>query len=99
MGNPRDRYNPAHSLVSTKDGDLNVEIPEDLEDVQSRHQSKGRTAAIGIQNADEEVVELLTGRKRRWLELRDKDEAARLHKAIMNYLVAKKKKHKKNKRN
>ena len=65
MGNPRDRYNPANSLVRTKDGDLNVaeavDVPEDQEDVQSRHRSRSGAAKMGIK----EVVELLTGRKRR----------------------------------
>ena len=59
MGNPRDRYNPANSLVRTKDGDLNVaeavDVPEDQEDVQSRHRSRSGAAQIGIENADEEV--------------------------------------------
>ena len=80
--------------MRTKHGDLNVaeavDVPEDQEDVQSRHRSRSGAAKVGIENADEEVVELLTGRKRRWLELQDKDEAGRLHNAIMHHLVAKK---------
>ena len=101
MGNPRDRCNPANSLVRTKDGDLNVaeavDAPEDREDVQSRHRSRSGAAKVGIENADEEVVELLTGRKRRWLELKDKDEAGRLHNAMMHHLVAKKNRKNRNK--
>ena len=81
-----------------KHGDLNVaeavDVPEDREDVQSRHRSRSGAAKVGIENADEEVVELLTGRKRRWLELKDKDEAGRVHNAIMHHLVTKKHKNK-----
>ena len=100
MGNCHERYDPSRSLVRHKGADLNVqvpddaEVPQDREDVQAKHSTRSRTAVTGFENADEEVVELLQSRRRRWVELHDKTEAARLHNAIMSHLVASNKKQK-----
>ena len=82
-GDPRALYNPAHSLAKNKDGDINVDQPEDLEEVQARGRRGSRRRAVtGVDNADEEVRMHVT-RRERWLELHDKEECGRLHRALM----------------
>ena len=85
-GNCRAYYDPAHSVVPLSDGStVNVEQPPNLHDVQDRSGGKRRTAITGISNADEEVLPVVT-RRRRWMDLQNKEEAGRLHKALMDKL-------------
>ena len=87
-GDPRALYNPAHSRTQSQDGDLNVDQPDDLEEVQARgRRGAPRAAVTGVDNADEEVMTYVT-RRQRWLELRDKEECGRLHRALMAKLGA-----------
>ena len=81
-------YNPAHSLAQTQDGDLNVDQPDDLEEVQAcGRRAAPRRAVTGIANADEEVETCVTTGQR-WLEPKDKEECGRLHRALMAKLGA-----------
>ena len=86
-GDCRARYNPANSLLETEDGAINVEPPPDQLEVQSQYTKRTRTRScnVGVDNADEEVVEVVS-RRRRWMELHDKEECARLHNALMETL-------------
>ena len=102
-GNCRANYNPANSVAVLKDGSqMNVDQPPNLHDVQARCSGGRRTqrlARTGVANSDEEIVPYVT-RRRRWMDLQNKEEAARLHKALMSKLgndyIANKRKHQKN---
>ena len=84
-GDCRATYNAANSLVRMKDGDINVEQPPNQEEIQASYRKNFKGTCIGVVDSDEEVVEVVT-RRRRWMELHDKEECARLHNALMNTL-------------
>ena len=87
-GNCRVAYNPANSVAVLKDGSkVSVDQPPNLQDVQSRCSGgrKTRQARTGVANCNEEVVPYVT-RRRRWMNLQNKEEAARLRKALKTKL-------------
>ena len=85
MGACRVLYNPANNIAVANNETIIVEDLEELQEVNKARPSKNKTSAIGVNNCTEEVQDLI-GRKRRWMELHNKEEFARLHKALMEYL-------------
>ena len=84
-GDVRARYNPSNSLEVT-DVDQEVQTSAEYQDLASRTNLTS-VAQIGLANA-EETVRALLSRRRRWMALVNKEEYARLHEALKQFLGA-----------
>ena len=95
-GDVRARYNPAAMLTEEEIGPQQVTYPAELhhmrEEGRSNHQSTNKsvreesTSAVGVRHAGVPVQKLIA-RKRRWMQLNDKEEHARLSGALQKHLV------------
>jgi len=92
-GDCRARYNPSNNLVVVHDS--SVDTAPDYEEVMNTIRPTA-ASRVGLNHADEEVLQAVT-RRSRFLDLTDKDEAGRLHTALMDVLGAQYKEHKANK--
>ena len=94
MGACRQLYNPAEN-IALADNAVVVEDPEELQEINRHRGNSG--SSIGIANCSEEAQHLI-GRKRRWMELHNKEESMRLHSALMQHLGKQYQQHKANKK-
>ena len=84
MSDCRAVYRPANNIALS----TNLVVVEDSEELQELNRQRSQDASssnIGVDNCPEEVQQLI-GRKTRWMDLHNKEESARLHKALMQHL-------------
>ena len=80
-GDVRAWYNPMNSVA---DGDTSVRNPADSNRYAAP--SNAETAVVGVANANPSVVQVLT-KMERWVDLKDKEEYARLRLALLQSMV------------